>query len=157
MRCLVRRLPPLNALKAFEAACPPRELHAGGRRAVCHPGRGEPPSQSVGGGAGRQALQSRAPAPRDHRGWPPVSYHPPRGLMTASRWAPSGCSSARVPARLRSARHRTLPPSGWSTVSAVLPRSIPASTCARRRHYITSISRVRMSTLPCATATATGF
>jgi LysR family transcriptional regulator, glycine cleavage system transcriptional activator len=45
----------------------------------------------------------------------------------------------------------------WYTGSVILPRRIPASTFASRRRCIMSISRARRSTLPSGMVTAIGF
>ena len=63
-----RRLPPLNALRAFEAAARHESFTRAAEELFCHPGRGQPPGEGAGGGAGVEAVQPGTPAAGDHPG-----------------------------------------------------------------------------------------
>ena len=155
MKVRLRRLPPLNALKAFEAAARHESFTRAAEElfvtqgAVSHQVKALEEELGVKlfnrerqrliiTEAGRQYLTILRDA------FDRIALGTERLLQRQSSGA------------LRSARRRTLPRNGWSIAWAGSPRNIRASICACRRRCITSTSRARMSTLPCAMATATG-
>ena len=150
------RLPPLNALKAFEAAARHESFTRAAEElcvtqgAVSHQVKALEAELAIKlfnrerqrliiTEAGRDYLTVvRDALDRIAIGTERLLQRQNAGVLTVSR------------------RRRILPPNGWCIGSAILPRRMPGSTCASPPRCITSISRARRSTLPSATATATG-
>ena len=122
---MLRRLPPLNALKAFEAAARHESFTRAAEELFVTQGAVSHQVKALEAELGVKLFnreRQRLVITEAGREYLTSSATP----SIASRSARNGCCSGRALACSRSARRRTLPPSGWSTGSAVSRRSIPS-------------------------------
>ena len=152
---MARRLPPLNGLKAFEAAARSESFTRAAEELNVTQGA---VSHQV------KALEETLGLKLFHRERQRlVLTEAGREYLAVVRDALDriAVGTERLLQRQRaafspSARRRILPPNGWSTGSAGLPRNIPASICGSRQRRNMSISLARMSMSRSGMVTAIG-
>ena len=152
---MLRRLPPLNALKAFEAAARHESFTRAAEELCVTQGAVSHQVKALELELGLKLFN------RERQRL--IITEAGREYLTVLREAFDRIAvgterlvSARPQVSSPSARRRISPQNGLSTASVDLPRRIQASTCGSQPHSITSTSRARMSILLSATATAVG-
>ena len=133
-----RRLPPLNALKAFEAAARHESFTRAAEELCVTQGAVSHQVKALEAELGLKLFNRERQRLVITEAGPRLSRRGARRLRPHRGRAPSGCCSGRAPASSPSARRPTSPPSGWCTGSAALPRRIPTSISGFRRtlHHV---------------------
>ena len=137
-RTMPRRLPPLNALKAFEVAARSENFTRAAEELDVTQGAVSQQVKALEGISGSSCSLASASAWSSPR---PAAIPCRRPRCAGSDCRRHGAScSAQTSGVLRSAPHRTSPPSGSCTGLDGLPRPIPISTSASPRRPSKSIS-----------------
>ena len=141
---MIRRLPPLNALKAFEAAARSESFTRAAEELNVTQGAVSQQVKALEATLGlrlfnreRQRLAITA-AGREYLGVV-------RDALDRIALGTQNSSGGKAPACSPSARHRTSPPSGWCKGSAGSPKATPRSIFGYRQRHITSTLRARTS------------
>ena len=150
-------LPPLNALRTFEAAAHHLSFTKAADQPVRHPGRGQPSDPCARGAPGRAAVPPHEPGADPDRPGPGAAAGRARGVRSAA----GGRAPRRGPVqRLRALnQHHAVLCGELARRQAPRPLPGPASgqsSCSSAPPRARSISPVRASIAASATAPATG-